>query len=190
MTAGRSTSTSACCSAPDGEPVWFGRGQDANGARRTVFMADEHIIGYPDHYVQSTERHPMDYLAGIIDRARGWGRRADRRRDGQLLFQRRLPCRAAAPPARRRASSTPPALVNWQRAVKSRRELDYMRRAARIVEAMHARILELVEPGMPQERAGRRDLPHRHPRRRRPRRRLPGDRAAAAVGHRRLGRRT
>ena len=22
----------------DGEPVWFGRGQDANGARRTVFM--------------------------------------------------------------------------------------------------------------------------------------------------------
>ena len=38
-------------------------------------------------------------------------------------------------------------LVNWQRAVKSSREIEYMRRAARIVEAMHARILELVEPG-------------------------------------------
>ncbi len=25
----------------DGDPVWFGRGQDANGARRTVFMGDE-----------------------------------------------------------------------------------------------------------------------------------------------------
>src|SRR5262249_2668085 len=33
-------------------------------------------------------------------------------------------------------------------AVKSSRELDYMRRAARIVEAMHARILEKIEPGM------------------------------------------
>lgn len=40
-------------------------------------------------------------------------------------------------------------LVNWQRAVKSPQELVYMRRAARIVERMHARILELVEPGLP-----------------------------------------
>jgi ectoine hydrolase len=39
-------------------------------------------------------------------------------------------------------------LVNWQRAVKSPQELDYMRRAARIVEAMHARILDKIEPGM------------------------------------------
>jgi ectoine hydrolase len=40
------------------------------------------------------------------------------------------------------------ALVNWQRAVKSPREIEYMRRAARIVEAVHARIFELVEPGL------------------------------------------
>ncbi|MEM5433642.1 aminopeptidase P family N-terminal domain-containing protein, partial [Paraburkholderia diazotrophica] len=56
----------------DGEPVWYGRGQDANGALRTVFMKRENIIGYPDHYVQSTERHPMDYLAREVIEARGW----------------------------------------------------------------------------------------------------------------------
>ena len=39
-------------------------------------------------------------------------------------------------------------LVNWQRAIKSEREIEYMRRAARIVEEMHARILEVAEPGM------------------------------------------
>jgi ectoine hydrolase len=39
-------------------------------------------------------------------------------------------------------------LVNWQRAVKSAAEIDYMRKAARIVEAMHKRIVEKVEPGM------------------------------------------
>ncbi len=56
----------------DGEPVWFGRGQDANGARRTVFMQADNIVGYPDHYVQSTERHPMDYLSREVIAARGW----------------------------------------------------------------------------------------------------------------------
>ena len=50
----------------EGEPVWYGRGQDANGAKRTAYIAHENIIGYPDHYVQSTERHPMDFLSGII----------------------------------------------------------------------------------------------------------------------------
>src|SRR5213592_4807842 len=58
----------------DEDPIWFGRGQDANGARRTVYMSDDRIIGYPDHYVQATDRHPMDVLAGIL-RDRGWGGR-------------------------------------------------------------------------------------------------------------------
>ena len=40
---------------PDQEPVWYGRGIDANGAKRTVHMSDDNIIGYADHYVQSTE---------------------------------------------------------------------------------------------------------------------------------------
>jgi len=38
--------------------------------------------------------------------------------------------------------------VNWRRAVKSAQELEYMRRAARIVEAMHASILQKIEPGL------------------------------------------
>jgi ectoine hydrolase len=39
-------------------------------------------------------------------------------------------------------------LVNWQRAIKSPAELDYMRRAGQIVTAMHQRIFDKVEPGM------------------------------------------
>ena len=133
--------------APDGEPLWYGRDQDANGARRTVFMADEQIIGYPDHYVQSTERHPMDYLAGILE-SRGW----DRRRLGVEMdnYYFSAACLAALERHLPNASFVDATgLVNWQRAVKSPTELEYMRRAARIVEAMHARILELVEPGLP-----------------------------------------
>lgn len=54
-----------------GEPIWYGRGQDANGAKRTAYLAHDNIIGYPDHYVQSNERHPMDLLSKIIEE-RGW----------------------------------------------------------------------------------------------------------------------
>ena len=41
----------------DGEPVWFGRSQDANGAKRTCFMSHDNIIGYPDHYVPVSYTH-------------------------------------------------------------------------------------------------------------------------------------
>lgn len=131
---------------PDEDPIWFGRGQDANGALRTVWMRPERIIGYPDEYVQSPERHPMDYLAGIV-RDRGWGRcRLGVELDNyyfsaaaHLALQRHLP-------DARIVDAT--GLVNWQRAVKSERELAYMRTAARIVEAMHARIADLARPGL------------------------------------------
>ncbi|MDP6873039.1 MAG: aminopeptidase P family N-terminal domain-containing protein, partial [Alphaproteobacteria bacterium] len=56
----------------DGEPIWYGRRQDANGALRTVFMDEANILSYPDHYVQSDQRHPMDHLSGIIAE-RNWG---------------------------------------------------------------------------------------------------------------------
>src|SRR3954469_25300041 len=58
---------------PTGEPIWYGRGQDVNGAMRTAYLAHDNIVGYQDHYVQSTERHPMDYLASVIE-TRGWSR--------------------------------------------------------------------------------------------------------------------
>ena len=54
--------------AVDGEPVWYGRGQDANGAKQTTWLGHDSIVGYPDHYVQSTERHPMDLLSREIER--------------------------------------------------------------------------------------------------------------------------
>jgi ectoine hydrolase len=130
----------------DGDPVWFGRGQDANGAKRTVFMDHDHIIGYPDHYVQSTERHPMDYLSAILS-DRGWDRltigvEADNYYFSAAAFaslQRNLP---------NAAFKDATGLVNWRRAVKSSQEIAYMRTAARIVEAMHRRILEVIEPGI------------------------------------------
>ncbi|MET3792426.1 ectoine hydrolase DoeA [Aquamicrobium terrae] len=131
---------------PEGEPIWFGRGQDANGARRTAYLSPENIIGYPDHYVQSTERHPMDYLAGILA-DKGWGaKRIGVEMDNYWFSAKAFASLQQHLPNARFEDAT--ALVNWQRAIKSPTEIGYMRKAARIVEAMHQRILDKVEVGM------------------------------------------
>jgi ectoine hydrolase len=131
---------------PDGEPVWFGRGQDANGAKRTAYLAHNNIIGYADHYVQSTERHPMDYLSQILT-DRGWGaKRIGVEMDNYYFSAAAFASLTKHLPNARFVDTT--ALVNWQRAVKSPTELDYMRKAARIVESMHRRIVDKIEVGM------------------------------------------
>ena len=131
---------------PTGDPIWYGRGQDANGALRTCFMAPEAILGYPDHYVQSTERHPMDYLsAQLTDRGLGRGV-IGVEMDNYWFSAAAFAALQRGLPDARFADAT--ALVNWQRAVKSDAELGYMRQAGRIVEKMHRRILDVIEPGM------------------------------------------
>ncbi|WP_271950057.1 ectoine hydrolase DoeA [Ruegeria faecimaris] len=129
-----------------GEPVWYGRGQDANGALRTCFMDPANIIGYPDHYVQSTERHPMDYLSAQLA-----DRKLDKGHIGVEMDNYWFTAAAFAAlqhhmPNAKFSDAT--ALVNWQRAVKSETELEYMRQAGRIVGRMHERIFEKVEPGI------------------------------------------
>lgn len=130
----------------DGDPVWFGRGQDGNGALRTCYMAPENIWCYPDHYVQSTERHPMDYLsAQLADRG------LNRGRIGVEMDNYWFTAAAFASLQKHMADVQfvdANSLVNWQRAVKSETELGYMRQAGKIVEKMHQRVLDKVEPGM------------------------------------------
>ena len=132
--------------APDGEPVWFGRGQDANGAKRTAYLKHDNIVPYADHYVQSTERHPMDYLSEVLI-ARGWGaKKIGVEMDNYYFSAAAFASLQKHLPNARFVDAT--ALVNWQRAVKSPTEIGYMRNAARIVEAMHARIVDRIEVGM------------------------------------------
>ncbi len=110
---------------PDGEPIWFGRGQDANGAKLTAYLRDENIIGYPDHYVQSTERHPMDYLSGILT-DRGWGSlKVGVEMDNYYFSAAAYAALVKNLPNVRFTDCT--ALVTWQRAVKSPLEIDSIR---------------------------------------------------------------
>jgi ectoine hydrolase len=130
---------------PSGDPVWFGREQDAQGALRTVWMNEPDLIGYPDYFVQSDERHPMEYLAAKLTE-RGWHTgRIGVEMDNYWFSAKGYQSLSAGLPNELFDVTN---LVNWLRGPKSPAELDRMRKAGKIVERMHARIAEKVEPGM------------------------------------------
>lgn len=130
----------------ESEPFWYGRGMDANGAKLTVFMQRENIIGYPDDYVQNPEKHPMDYLCKILTE-KNWAQKTiGVEKDNYYFTASCLESLQRNLVQANFVDST--GLVNWQRTVKSPRELEFIRKAARIVEKMHARIFEVMEPGM------------------------------------------
>ncbi|HAV45190.1 MAG TPA: ectoine hydrolase DoeA, partial [Halomonas sp.] len=135
----------------EGEPVWFGRRMDANGALRTCWIHPDNITYYPDYYVQNPDMHPMEYLAQSIMPDRGWhigvvGMEMDNYYFSAKAYQSLL---KELPHARFMDANS---LVNWCRAIKSPQEIAYMRVAARIVEGMHSRILEVIEPGLPKSK--------------------------------------
>ena len=130
----------------DGEPWWWGRRMDANGARRTVYMDEAQILDYSDDHVMSTERHAFGQLAGLLDGMGHGSARVGVELDNYYYSAAAHQHLCAGLPDAEVLDAT--ALVNWQRGVKSDRELEYMRRGARIVERMHARIRAVIQPGM------------------------------------------
>lgn len=130
----------------DDLPWWWGRGQDAEGARRTVYVGHDHVVGYADDYVQSTERHPHQHLARLLGDLGQAAARVGVELDNYYYSAAAHQHLVAGLPGATFVDAT--GLVNRERAIKSPREVEYMRRAARIVERMHRRIAEVVEPGM------------------------------------------
>jgi ectoine hydrolase len=130
----------------DADPVWWGRGQDANGAVRTVWMEDARVAGYSDHFIQSSTHHAMQDLAA---RLRDWGyggKRIGVELENYYFSAKAYLTLTGELPDAEFVDAT--ALVNWQRGVKSDEEIAFMRKAARISEKIVDGIVERVEPGL------------------------------------------
>lgn len=130
----------------DEEPIWWGRRQDANGARRTVWMDDARVASYADHFIQSSERHPMQDLARLLE-LRGYANKKIGVELENYYFSAKafLTLQGELPNAEFIDATS---MVNWLRAVKSDEELVFMRKAARISEKIMDGVLERVVPGM------------------------------------------
>ncbi|UWR81055.1 M24 family metallopeptidase [Phaeobacter inhibens] len=130
----------------DGDPIWWGRHMDMMGARRTCWMPQDRLLGYGDHYVQSTDRHPMQDLAGHLC-ARGLQRaRIGVEMENYYYSAKAHAVLAAELPQADLVDAT--ALVNWQRLVKSDAEISFMRKAARITDKVIQTAIERAAPGV------------------------------------------
>lgn len=130
----------------DGDPIWWGRYMDSIGAQRTVWMGHDRIHGYADNYVQSTERHPMQDLAGHVRTLR-----AQRKRIGVEMENYYYSAKAHAVLTSELPDATfldATALVNWQRLIKSEEEIGFIRKAARISEKVVQTAIEKAAPGV------------------------------------------
>ncbi|MDS0300515.1 Xaa-Pro peptidase family protein, partial [Halogeometricum sp. S1BR25-6] len=136
------------------EPVWVGRGMDANGARATTWLSEESIDSYSDDHVHSPhDLHPMDYIADVLD-ALGVS-------DGTIGLEMDAYYFTAKSYTRLQENlgeasfSDATLLVNWVRIRKSERELDCMREAARISENAMRAGLDTIAEGVPESEAAR-----------------------------------
>jgi len=132
----------------DEEPIWFGRKMDAVGARFTVFMGEDRIIPYPDEYVASRERHPMQYLAKIA-KERGWAnQRIGVEKDDYYYTARWHEILTHDLPNASFVDAF--LLINWCRLKKSAREIEYLMQAGAISAAALQAAVDACKPGVRQ----------------------------------------
>jgi Xaa-Pro dipeptidase len=128
------------------EPLWVGRGMDANGAKHTTFLAPGNIIGYPDDYVQSLAKHPMNFVADVL-KERNWAERTLGVEMDAYYFSARgfAELRKDLPRAEFKDGNL---LVSWVRIIKSPQEIEFMRQAGRIAEKVMRTALDMLSPGV------------------------------------------
>ncbi|MHB1407436.1 MAG: M24 family metallopeptidase [Desulfitobacteriaceae bacterium] len=128
------------------QPIWVGRGQDANGAKVTTWLDQNHIMAYTDDYVHSTIKHPMDYVSDIL-KEKGYDTKVIGYESDAYYFTAKSldTLRADLPNATFRDANL---LVSWVRIIKSDNEIQYMKRAARIVEKVMQEAIDTVAVGV------------------------------------------
>jgi Xaa-Pro dipeptidase len=130
----------------DEEPVWIGRAMDAAGGVLTAWMKPGNVVGFPEDHVQQADRHPMDWIAGWIEK-KGWGRGNVGIELEAYYYSAKAHARLTAglPNATFHDASL---IVNWVRAVKSDAEIGYLRKAARLAEAAVSAAYDAIAPGV------------------------------------------
>lgn len=130
----------------EGEPIWWGRYMDMMGGRRTCWMHHDNILGYGDHYVQSTVVHPMQDLAGHL-KAMGFKRASiGVEMENYYYSAKAHQVLQTELPEANLVDVT--ALVNWQRLVKSAEEIKFICKAARISTKVIETAMDRAAPGV------------------------------------------
>ncbi len=130
------------------EPIWIGRGMDVNGAKLTTWLKEENIKGYSDDHVQSTIKHPMNFVTAIL-KEKGWANKTIGVEMDQYYFTARCltELEKDLPNAVFKDATR---VVSMVRLIKSEKEIDYMKQAGRIVERAMQAGIDSIDAGVRQ----------------------------------------
>jgi Xaa-Pro aminopeptidase len=130
------------------EPVWIGRKMDSVGAQFTAYLAPENVIPYPDTYVASTERHPLQFVAAwLAGKGYGAARIGVEMDDYYYTARWHAHLTAGLPDAKFQDAFL---LVNWLRLKKSPAEIAYLRQAGEIAAHAMKAAVAAAAPGVRQ----------------------------------------
>ena len=130
------------------QPYWIGRKMDAVGAKFTSFLDKNHIISYPDTYVASNTKHPMNFLAEFIKQKKWHKKNIGVEMDDyyysakwhQILKKNLSQAKFIDAFL----------MVNWVRMIKSDQELLYMEQAGQIANLAMKNAMKKAKPGIRQ----------------------------------------
>ncbi|WHY91385.1 M24 family metallopeptidase [Neobacillus cucumis] len=128
------------------QPMWIGRGMDANAAKVTTWLYRENIIPYPDDYIHSDTKHPMDFVAGFLKQIGQEKRSIGVEMENYYFTAKSYEQLKKGLPNASFQDAT--LLVNWVRLIKSDAEIEYMKRAAIIAEKAMQAGIELIQEGI------------------------------------------
>ncbi|WP_203340776.1 M24 family metallopeptidase [Planococcus beijingensis] len=128
------------------QPIWVGRTMDANAAKITTWLYHDNIIPYPDTYVQSDTKHPMDFISDILKQI-GQEKRSVGVEMENYYFTAKCyeQLKKGLPEASFQDATL---LVNWVRIVKSDQEINYMKQAAVFAEKAMNVGIEMINEGV------------------------------------------
>ncbi|MCD4838763.1 M24 family metallopeptidase [Neobacillus sedimentimangrovi] len=128
------------------QPMWIGREMDANAAKVTTWIYRDNIIPYPDDYVHSETKHPMDFVAAFLKEIGQDNRSIGVEMENYYFTAKCLERLKKAMPNSVFKDAT--LLVNWVRLIKSETEIEYMKRAAVIAEKAMKAGIEMINEGV------------------------------------------
>ena len=105
------------------QPIWVGRAMDSVGAKFTSYLKKENIVPYPDKYVASKDRHPINYLSKIIKKNKWEKKRIGVEMDDYYYTAKWHSILKKELPNAKFVDAF--LLVNWIRMIKSTKEIEY-----------------------------------------------------------------
>ncbi len=132
--------------AEEEEPIWIGRGIDASAAEITTWLDSKNILPYSDDHVQSTVKHPMDFVANIIEEKGLSNKTIAAEYDAYYFTAKNYIQLTKQLPNAKFVDGTN--LVNWIRIVKSDKEIELIKRAATIVTETMYKGIERINAGV------------------------------------------